>query len=147
MNVRRWLAALAIFAMLASGVGIASILIFSDHSRPPAAQQTRTPRTTLAPRPPSVPTPQEFSIRVVVTAQDCPPNGACVYTYTIEPKYVGLHPLPEKEFTVEYQVTGGHQPQSGNFTVHGAQARIMKDVTLEGPPGARLQAAATNVIG
>jgi hypothetical protein len=147
MNFRKWLAALAIFAMLAGGVSIASILIFSDHSRPPAGQQTRTPRTTLAPLAPSVPTPQEFTIGVVVTAQDCPPGGACVYTYTIEPKYVGLHPLPETQFTVEYQVTGGHQPQGGNFTVHGAQARIMKDVTLEGPPGARLQATATKVIG
>jgi hypothetical protein len=147
MTVRKWLAALAIFAMLAGGVSIASILIFSDHSRTPAAQQTRAPRTTLAPPPPSVPTPQEFNIGVIVTALNCPPDAGCVYTYTIEPKYVGLHPLPETEFTVEYQVTGGHQPQPGKFTVHGTSAQIMKDVSLEGPPGARLQATPTKVIG
>jgi len=144
--VRKWSAALAIFAMLAGGVGVASILIFSDLSKP-AATQSAVPRTTLPPPPPSVPTPKEFTIGVVVTAQNCPPGGACVYTYTIEPKYIGLHPLPSTEFTVEYQVTGGHQPQPGKFTVQGDQARIMKDVILDGPPGARLQASATNVIG
>jgi hypothetical protein len=136
--VRKWSAALGIFAMVAGGVGIASVLHFGDHSQP-------APRQPAAP--PSVPTPKEFTVGVVVSAQNCPPNAACVYTYTIEPKYIGLHPLPPTEFTVEYQVTGGHQPQPGKFTVHGDQATIMKDVTLEGPPGAQLHASVTQVIG
>jgi hypothetical protein len=144
--VRKWSAGLAIFAMVAGGVGLATLFVFGDHSQP-AARQTPKPRTTLPPPPPSVPTPKEFTVGVVVTAQNCPPNAACVYTYTIEPKYIGLHPLPPTEFTVEYQVTGGHQPQPGKFTVQGDQARIMKDVTLEGPPGAQLQAVVTQVIG
>jgi hypothetical protein len=143
--VRKWSAALAIFAMLAGGVGIVSVLIFSDH-QPAPAQQTAAPRTTLAP-PPSVPTPVEFTIGVVVAEQNCDPSGGCVFKYTIEPKYVGLHPLPETPFTVHYEVIGGHQPQKGEFTVHKSQAHIMKDVTLEGPAGARLQATVTQVIG
>ncbi len=146
MDVRRLTAALAIFAMVAGGIGIAAAMIFADRPSAPA-QQTAAPRATLAPRPPSVPTPQEFTIAVVVTDQNCPPGAGCVYTYTIEPKYIGLHPLPETEFTVEYEVTGGHQRQPGKFTVHGNQAQIMKDVTVEGPAGARLQAAVTRVIG
>lgn len=141
--VRKWSAALAIFGMLAGGVGIASILIFGDHSKP---APTATPRTPPAPAPPKVPTPREFTIGVVVTAQDCPPGGGCVYTYTIEPKYIGLHPLPAEELRIEYQVTGGHEPQSGDFTMRGTEGRIMKDVTVAGPPGAQLKAEATKVV-
>jgi hypothetical protein len=144
--VRKWSAALAILAMVAGGIGIAVVMIFGN--KPPApAQRTAAPRTTLAPPPPSVPTPVEFTIGVVVTEQNCDPLGGCVYLYTIEPKYIGLHPLPTTPFTVHYEVTGGHQPQKGEFTVHKNQAQIMKDVTLEGPAGARLQAAVTRVIG
>jgi hypothetical protein len=146
MDVRRWTAALAISAMVAGGIGIAAVMIFSDRP-PPAAHRTAAPRTTLAPPPPSVPTPQEFSIGVIVTEQNCPPSDGCLYKYTIDPKYIGLHPLPATPFTVVYEVTGGHQPQKGDFTVHNGQAQIMKDVTLEGPPAARLQAAVTQVLG
>jgi hypothetical protein len=121
------------------------MLIFGNHSQP-SAQRTAAPRTTLAPQP-SVPTAKEFTIGVVVTEQNCQPDGGCVYKYTIEPKYIGFHPLPATEFTVEYQVTGGNQPQPGKFTVKGDQAQILKDVVLEGPPGAKLQAAVTRVIG
>jgi hypothetical protein len=138
--VRKWSAALALCGMLAGGVSIASFLVFRDHSQP---APTAAPRT---PPPPKVPTPREFTIGVLVTAQDCPPGGGCVYTYTIDPKYIGTHPLPADELRIEYQVTGGHEPQSGDFTLHGTQARIMKDVTLAGPPGAQLKAEATKVV-
>ena len=141
-RIRRWSAALAIFGMLAGGVSIASILIFGDLSKPAPA----TSRTPPPPPPPKVPEPREFTIGVVVTAQDCPPRGGCVYTYTIEPKYIGTHPLPADELRIEYQVTGGHEPQSGAFTVHGTEGRILKDVTLAGPPGAQLKAEATKVV-
>jgi hypothetical protein len=140
--VRKWSAALAIFAMFAGGLGFASYLIFGDHSQP-APSAARTPP---APPPPKVPTPREFTIGVVVTAQECSPEGECIYTYTIEPKYIGMHPLPADELRVEYQVTGGHEPQTGEFTVHGSQAKIFKDVTLAGPPGAQLTAEATKVV-
>jgi hypothetical protein len=145
-NVRRLLAALAIFAMLAGGVGLASILVFGDNSQP-TRPTAATPRTTLAPPPPSVPTPKEFTINVVVTEQNCQPGGGCAYKYTIEPKYIGFHPLPATPFTVKYEVQGGNQPQPGEFTVEGSQAKILKDVVLEGPPAARLQAVVLQVIG
>src|ERR1700687_5549584 len=141
-NLRRLLAALAIFAMLAGGVGLASILIFGDDSKP-AAQPTATTRTT----PPSVPTVKEFTIKVVVTEQNCDPGPGCVYKYTIEPKYIGFHPLPTTSFTVKYEVQGGTQPQPGEFTVEGSQAKIFKDVVLEAPPAAQLQAVVLQVLG
>jgi hypothetical protein len=142
-TVKRLLAALALLGML-GGFGAAAVVIFGSNSKP---LRTATPRTTLAPPPPSVPKPKEFTIGVVVTDTNCQPGGGCAYKYTIEPKYVGFHPLPPTEFTVEYQVTGGNQPQPGKFTVKGDQAQILKDVVVEGPPGANLQAVPTQVIG
>ncbi len=136
VTFRKLLAALAIIGVLASGVGIASLVLSMKSNQ----QQTSAPqRTPPQPPPPSVPTVKEFLIGVNVTAQTCDPAGTCVYTYTIDPKYVGLHPFPETPFTVEYEVTGGNQPQPGKFTVHGKQAEIFKDVQIEGPPGATLQ--------
>ena len=144
-NLRRLLAALALVAMFIGGVSVASVLIFAEKSKgpPPVA----TPRSTLAPPPPSVPTVKEFTINVVVTEQICDPGPGCVYKYTIEPKYIGFHPLPTTSFTVKYEVQGGNQPQPGEFTVESNQAKIFKDVILEGPPAAKLQAVVLEVVG
>ncbi len=144
-TLRKLLAALAIVGMLASGIGIASFMIFGRHDQQQAASSPRyTPPT---PPPPSVPTAKEFQIAVNVTAQACDPAGTvCLYTYTIDPKYVGLHPFPETPFTVEYEVVGGLAPQPGKFTVTGQQAEILKDVTVEVAPGARLSANVMRVV-
>jgi len=144
-TIRKLLAALAVVAMLIGGISIAAALIFGGHSKP--QQQAITPRMTLAPPPPSVPTAKEFTINVVVTEQNCDPGPGCAYKYTIEPKYIGFHPLPATPFTVKYEVQGGSEPQPGEFTVEGNQARILKDVVVEGPPAARLQAVVLQVIG
>ena len=48
---------------------------------------------------------------------------------------------------MKYEVHGGNLPQPGEFTVEGDQAKIFKDVIVEGPPGARLQAVVLQVIG
>lgn len=145
MTSRRLLAALAIIAMLIGGVGITSVLIFSKAFQ---EQQAASPSyNPPKPPPPSVPTPKEFLIGVDVSTQYCDPTGQCLYTYTINPKYVGLHPFPDHPFTVEYEVTGGHQPQPGKFTVTGDKAEILKDVNVEGPPGAVLSAKVMRVFG
>src|ERR1700731_165162 len=144
-TMRRVLAALAIFAMLGGGVGLAFFVVVSGHSKP-AATPVAAPRAALPP-PPSVPTAKEFTINVVVIAQNCQPGGGCVYKYSIEPKYIGFHPLPTTPFTVKYEVQGGNQPQPGEFTVEGNQAKILKDVVLDGPPAARLQAVVLAVVG
>ncbi len=140
MSPRRVVAALAIFAVIATGVGVSIALIAGQKPPPP-------PPPTLAAPTPKVPTPAEFQIGVVVTDQNCAGQNGCVYTYRVEPKYLGLHPLPDKEIKVLYQVTGGHRPQDGDFTVQGGQARVLQGVPLEGPPGAQLRAAVTRVVG
>lgn len=144
-TVRKWSAGLALLAIAASGVGIAVVMIFGGITSPKPSERTATPRTTLAPPSPKVPTPLEFSIAVIVTDTQCLAEGVCTYKYTIEPKYIGMHPLPETPFTVHYQVTGGNAPQDGEFTVIKDQAKILKDVVLEGPPGAQLKAIVNEV--
>lgn len=146
--VRKWSAGVALLALLASGVGIAAVMIFGSGGASDQASRATTPRTTLAPRPPKVPTPFEFTVNVVVTDRQCPPESpTCTYKYTIEPKYIGLHPLPQTPVTVFYEVVGGNTPQKGEFTVHNDQARILKDVVLEGAPAAQLKANVLQVAG
>lgn len=144
-TIRKLLAAVAIIGMLASGIGIASFMIFGSRDQ---QQEAFSPRyTPPTPPPPSVPTAEEFQITVNVTASACDPtNTVCLYTYTINPEYVGLHPFPETPFTVEYEVVGGLAPQPGKFTVTGQQAEILKDVTVEVAPGARLSANVLRVV-
>lgn len=143
MSVRRVTAALAIFAVVVGGLGVTIAVLTADKTPRPAA----TARPTLPTPTPKVPTPAEFQIAIVVTSEDCSGQAGCVYKYRVEPKYLGLHPLPDTPVKVIYQVTGGHEPQTGDFTVAGGQARVLQDVPLEGPPGARLQATVTKIEG
>ncbi len=131
--------------MVVTGIGASiAVIMSSEHRRRHRRDDALPP---LPPPTPQVPTPVEFQTRFVVTDQNCAVPAGCVYKYRVEPKYIGLHPLPDKEFKVIYQVTGGHEPQTGDFTVQGDQARVLQDVPIEGPPGARLHASVTQVVG
>jgi hypothetical protein len=138
---RKAAAAAALVAMVVGGIGIGAFLLTGGGDRQDLTSSTARP----AP-PPKVPTAREFTVAVVVSAQNCDPAGECLYTYTIEPKYIGMHPLPPSELRVNYRVLGGHQPQDGAFTVHDDQARFLKDVTLTGPAGATLTASVVDVV-
>ena len=133
-SFRKLLAALATLGIFASGVGIASFLVLGKSDQQQSVAPRRDPPK---PPPPSVPTVKEFLVGVGVTAQNCDPAGACVYTYTIDPKYVGLHPFPEEPFTVEYEVLGGHQPQPGKFTGHRRAGRDPQGRHRGGAAGGR----------
>jgi len=143
--IRKWSAGLALVAIVASGVGIAAVMIFGSFTAPKPSERAAAPTRSFVTPTPKVPTPMEFTIGVVVTDTQCTPQGTCTYKYTIEPKYIGLHPLPETPFTVHYEVTGGSAPQPGEFTVTKDQAKILKDVVLEGPPQAQLKAVVKQV--
>ena len=111
-GVREWMvrvvAALGIFAIVVAGLGATIAVIMSSKQQTPAA---RTALPTPPPFTPQVPTPVEFQLNLVVTDQNCTVPAGCVYKYRVEPKYIGLHPLPDKEFKVIYQVTGGISPK------------------------------------
>ena len=139
--IRKWAAAAALVAMVVGGIGVGAFLLIGGGGDRQEASTT-TPRPAL---PPPMPKANEFTVAVVVSGQNCDPAGECVYTYTIEPKYIGFRPLPDNELRVSYQVIGGHQPQDGSFTVHENQARFLQDVTVNGPPGATLTASVIGV--
>jgi hypothetical protein len=144
--VRKGSAAVAIVAMVFVGVGVARSVVAKDDTAQPT--ESTAPERIPPSKRPSVPIAAEFTVGVVVTQTHCDPAGGnCAYVYSIEPKYIGFHPLPTTPFTVEYEVQGGHQPQPGKFTVEGDQAQISTGVTVEGPPGAELKAVVTNVTG
>ncbi|MFV9632520.1 hypothetical protein [Mycobacterium neumannii] len=146
-TVRRWLAGLALFALVGSGVGVAAVMVLGSVKEAKQTQAASAQRATQAP-PPKVPTPFEFTINVVVTDQHCAPGApGCFYKYSIEPKYIGMHPLPKTPFTVFYEVVGGDAPHKGEFTVENGQAQILQDVVLEGPPSAQLRANVLQVDG
>jgi hypothetical protein len=140
MNVRRLVAAVAIFATVATGIGVSIAMMLADKPQRPAATRTTVPPT------PQVPIPAEFLLRVVVTDQKCAGPSGCAYTYRIEPQFRGMHPIPNKDIKVIYQVTGGHQPQTGDFTLRGDKATVTETV-VEGPPNAHLPALVTQIVG
>lgn len=114
----------------------ASIL---GNSQPPVG--TTSTAKVAAPR------PIDFRIGVLVTEQKCFGSAGCNYRYTIEPHYTGTGPLPAKT-TVVFKVTGGDQPQIGNFSIDSSgTATFDRETRISGPEGADLQAVVTQVIG
>ncbi|HEX2213485.1 MAG TPA: Hsp70 family protein, partial [Mycobacterium sp.] len=144
-TARKWGAGIGLVAIVGSGIGVAGTMIYQGFfTSKPTPQATSPAPLPTAPLTPKMPTPLEFQVGVIVTETQCPPGSpVCTYKYTVEPKYVGQHPLPQTPFTVSYEVVGGNAPQPGEFTVHKDQAKILKDVLLDGPPAAQLRA---NVI-
>ncbi|WP_422744056.1 hypothetical protein ACN27E_19940 [Mycobacterium sp. WMMD1722] len=138
--VRKAAAALALIAMVGGGIGVGAFLLTGGGDR-----QASTATSRPMP-PPRMPTARDFTVTVLVTETACDPAGDCAYVYSIEPKYVGMVALPDKELRVSYRVDGGRAPQDGSFTVADDQARFLKDVTLIGPPGATLTATVTDVV-
>ncbi len=140
MSVRRLTVAVCIAALVITGIGLAIALLGQKDT-----SATRSPSMSRVAPEPRIPTPQEFRVGVQVTAQQCADSGTCTYTYTIQPMYLGTHPLPDQNFTVFYEVAGGNEVQPGNFTVSNGQTRVYADVKIEGAPGAQLQATVTRV--
>lgn len=141
--IRRGAAGAALIAIVVGGIGIGTYIVFASDDQTVIPAAPRTPPASVAP---PVPAANEFTVGVMVTGRDCPQPQECRYTYTIEPKYIGVRPLPEQELQVHYRVSGGREPQDGTFTVQGREARFMKDVTVTGPAGATLTAAVLDVV-
>jgi hypothetical protein len=141
MAIRKILAALCIAGMVVAGLGVTLYLL----SHKDVMTTAKSGLTSAEAPPASVPTPEEFKVGINVTATNCDAADKCTFTYSIAPNYTGKHPLPEHGFAVFYEVTGGFEPQSGTFTVSNGQARVYKDVQIDGAPGSQFQAAVTKV--
>jgi hypothetical protein len=143
MTLRKMLAALCIAVMVVGGIAATLYVLMHKEQLLSSPQAARS--ASLQPPEPSVPTPDEFKVGIDVTAQDCPAAGKCVFTYSISPNYVGKHPLPDQAFTVFYEVRGGFTSQPGTFTVNNGQAKMLKDVQIEGSQGAQLEVVVTQI--
>ncbi|MBU9764634.1 hypothetical protein FR943_12340 [Mycobacterium sp. TNTM28] len=101
---------------------------------------TSTPSAVLPP------TTADFDVDVIITEQKCFGSAGCSYQYTINPRYTGAKPLPDKT-TVVFTVTGGEQDQIGNFTIAAdGTATFDRETSIDGPEGADLQATVTQVL-
>ena len=145
MNARRLVASLAIFAVVVGGIGVTIAVLIGDKPPPPATSQAALP--PAAPPQPQMPIPAEFQIGVVVIDQNCSGPNGCAYKYRIEPKYLGFHPLPEKGD--QGGVSGDRRAPAASRRLHGPgrPGAHLGGCHLKGPPGARLQASVTQIVG
>lgn len=68
------------------------------------------------------PVPTDFQITPTILSKSCFGSAGCNITFRIAVNYVGAHtPDPSKSYTITYDVTGGEQPMTNNFTLKGDQ--------------------------
>lgn len=99
--------------------------------------------TTTAPAVP--PSPTDFAVDVVITEQQCFGSAGCNYELSVTPRYVGLGTLTGN-WTVVYEITGGEDPQTGNFTIDGDNVRWDEKKRIGGDAGAVFTAKVTQVV-
>lgn len=109
-----------------------------------APAETTTTSTTAAPH---VPTPAEFTIEVVETKRSCFGSAGCNVGYQIHPTYNGPPTDPAVTYTVIYEVRGGEDVKTDNFTMHGTKASVTREDLLSTPEGGPpLTAVVTRVL-
>jgi Protein of unknown function (DUF2510) len=113
---------------------------------PPAYTSTYTP----PPPPPPTPTVDDFSVKVIITGQECFGSAGCIYDYQIDPNYVGSGPrtIPTGGLTVVYEILGGDESKIDNFTLDTTYyMHYQKNGHIGGPDGANITAIVTRVVG
>lgn len=135
------------------GIGVGcSIASAPTASRPSAPDMSglsdyrsasAAPTTTTAPA--VAPTPADFRVDVVVTEQKCFGSAGCNYRLNVSPLQISATDITGK-WTVVYEITGGDDPQTGNFTVDGDQIRWDDEKRIQGSAGALFTARVTGVV-
>jgi hypothetical protein len=155
---RTWQALLLALIALLIGIGIgAASSSSSDDSKSgdqaaAAADSSTSSSTTSTTRATTttvayVPVPADFTIDVIETERSCFGSAGCNVTYTIKPNYVGAQlPSASDTFTVVYEVRGGTDSKTGNFTVTGSQVSYDKDDLIQTATGSKLTAVPTQVV-
>lgn len=94
-------------------------------------------------------TATDFRVDLTIVGQECFGTAGCNVTYTIDPTYrTGpLSDLDGRNLRIVYEVTGGEQPQIGNFTSDGSTIWMPETMMIStSAPGAELAAHVTKVI-
>ncbi len=105
---------------------------------------TAAPRTTAAP--PHVPTPEDFSLEIIELSRSCFGSAGCNVTFKIAPTYSGPPTNASKSYRVVYEVRGGDDVKSENFTVHGTEASVKSESFISTPQNPTLTAVVVRVL-
>lgn len=118
---------------------------------PSTAPASTTPPTTASPPTTKaadyVPTPADFTLEVVEIKRSCFGSAGCNVTFKINPTYNGPPVNSSKSYTVVYEVRGGDDVDSDNFTMRGSNASVNSDDHISTPPNPTLTAEVTRVLG
>lgn len=95
----------------------------------------------------SLPDPSDFDIEVLVIERSCFGSYGCNVRYQINPVYTGAGELPDKRFTVVYQVSGCKDTKESSFkaSASGWDSGVLDWDFCTSPDG-ELSAQATSVI-
>lgn len=106
-----------------------------------AAPTTKAPSRTQI-------TAADFRIDTTVLTKKCFGSAGCNVTYTIEPTFLGVTTdLEGRSFKVIYEVTGGEDPEVGNFSLTGTNMRYTESSRISTPSSdAVLTAQVTSVV-
>lgn len=144
-------------AFLIGGLGGLGVGCSIGSSSSPAASQPSGPdmsglseyRTTAAPTttvaPAVAPTAADFRIDVTIIEQNCFGSAGCNYRLNVAPVQVSATDITGK-WTVVYEITGGDDPQTGNFTIDGDRVRWDDEKRIQGSAGAVFEARVTSVV-
>jgi hypothetical protein len=109
------------------------------------APTTTTPPTTVGAY---TPTPADFQIEIIETERSCFGSAGCNVGYKINPTYTGAqHADPKRTFTVIYEITGGDDPKTANFTLTGEKwQQFGSQAHISTPTNPTLAATVTRVV-
>ncbi|AHJ86324.1 hypothetical protein 32HC_46 [Mycobacterium phage 32HC] len=135
------------FGGCAFGYGIGSISSSPTTSGSAKSDSSSSPfdlpTTTTAPAVP--PSMTDFVVEVAVSEQKCFGSAGCNYELVVNPTYIGSTEINGK-WLVIYEITGGEDPQTGNFTIDGGQIRWDSDKRISGSAGAVFTAQVVRVV-
>ena len=103
-------------------------------------------RTTTTAAPVHVPTPEDFTLEVIETKRSCFGSAGCNVTYKVIPSYNGPPPSSSKTYTIIYEVTGGDDVKSNNFTMKGTDAKVPSEEFISTSANTPISAAVTRVV-
>jgi hypothetical protein len=122
------------------------------NAEPGGSVTSYVPPTTLLPPTTEgtyTPTPADFQIEIIETGRSCFGSAGCNIKFKINPTYVGTQtPNPKKTYQVIYDVTGGENTKSDNFTYRDGKwdAGLISEDFLSAAEGAVIAANVTRVV-
>lgn len=133
----------------AASLAVALLLAACTTQTAPAKPVKATPSATPSPTAePYTPVPGDFLVLPTVLKKQCFGTAGCNVTYRIAPSYVGTEaPDRARTYTVVYDVLGGVERQTNQFTLTGDNINYQSEETIQTASGnAELNIKVTTVL-